>query len=261
MGHGCSQPGTSAGCGGLAGGPQGWELGQWVVYGAQSPGPALLSAAKFRFGAVPSFLAAVGTSWTCCLCLPSPAQIQGAQGSLKAAGCREPEHRAQGWGWEHGGEGEGCPSHLSKSMLGLSRSKCFLHLCWHSSGAGEPFSGAGPPPGFLWDAPARMQQPQGRQSIPKRLGTAWRELVAAKPSRKAWQERDWQAQGDVSFPICLALAPQGFAPLGRIYVGQGPSSGRAVALTSALNRESHSLGASPCESGHCRGFSTAAGNF
>lgn len=141
-----------------------------VVYGAQSPGHALLSAAKFRFGAVPSFLAAVGTSGTCCLCPPSPAQIQGARGSLKAAGCREPEHRAQGWGWEHGREEEGCPSHLSKSVLGLSRSKCFLHLCWHSSGAGEPFSGAGPPPGFLWDAPAGMQQPQGKQSIPKSWG-------------------------------------------------------------------------------------------
>lgn len=101
----------------------------------------------------------------------------------------------------------------------------------------------------------------GKAKHPQKLETAWRELVAAKPSRKAWQERDWQAQGDVSFPICLALAPQGFAPLGRIYVGQGPSSGRAVALTSALNRESHSLGASPCESGHCRGFSTAAENF
>lgn len=76
----------------------------------------------------------------------------------------------------------------------------------------------------------------GKAKHPHKLGTAWRELVAAKPSRKAWQERDWQAQGDVSFPICLALAPQGFAPLGRVHVGQGLSSGRAVALTPALNR-------------------------
>lgn len=127
---------------------------------------------------MPSFLAAVGTSGTCCLCPPSPAQIRGARGSLKAAGCREPEHRAQGWGWEHGREEEGCPSHLSKSVLGLSRSKCFLHLCWHSSGAGEPFSGAGPPPGFLWDAPAGMQQPQGKQSIPKSWG---------QPGESWWQ--------------------------------------------------------------------------
>lgn len=49
----------------------------------------------------------------------------------------------------------------------------------------------------------------GKAKHPHKLGTAWRELVAAKPSRKAWQERDWQAQGDVSFPICLALAPRG----------------------------------------------------
>lgn len=208
---------------------------------------------------MPSFLPAVGTSGTCCLCPPSPAQIQGARGSLKAAGCKEPEHRAQGWGWEHSREGEGCPSHLSKSVLGLSRSKCFLHLWWHSSGAGEPFSGASP--SLPLGCPSKDAVATGKAKHPQKLGTAWRELVAAKPSRKAWQERDWQAQGDVSFLICLALAPQGFAPLERVHVGQGPSSGRAVALTPALNRESHSLGASPCGSGHCRGFSSAAGNF
>lgn len=55
--------------------------------------------------------------------------------------------------------------------------------------------------------------------------------MAAKPSRKARQERGCQAQ--VGFPVCVALAPQGIALLGRVHVGQGPSSGQSNGIESS----------------------------
>lgn len=240
MGQGCSHPGTSTGYGGLLGGPQSWELSQWVVYGVQSPGHALLSAAKFRFEAVPSFLAAVSAFGTCCLCPPSPAWTQGGQRSLKAAGCREPEHRAQGWPWEHSGEGEGCPLHLSKSMLGLSRSKILPSFVLAQQQSWRAFLRSRTPPRLPLGHSSKDAVATGKAKHPQKLGTAWR-AGGSQALQESSAGEGLPSPGDVSFPICGALAPQGIALLGRVHVGQGPSSGQSNGIESSSKQE---LGAS-----------------
>lgn len=180
MGQGCSQPGSSAGLGGC-----------WGVHGAGSSVTGLFTGLRAQ-DLLSCLLLSSGLGLChlslCCgrfwdlLPLPSqPSTDPGWLGSLKAAGGREPEHRAQGWQWEHSGEGQGCPLCLSKSMLGLNRSKTLPSFVLAQQQSWTAGAGAGPPQA----SSGMLQQAMGKAKHPQKLGTAWRELGAAKPSRKA----------------------------------------------------------------------------
>lgn len=115
-------------------------------------------------------------------------------------------------------------------------------------------AGAGPPQA----SSGMLQQGTGKAKHPQKQGTAWRELGAAKPSRKAWQERDCQAQVMFPFLFVWLWHPRGLL----CWAGSMWKKGRAMALTPALNRVPLILwGLHLVGRGHCRGFSTAAGNF
>lgn len=108
-------------------------------------------------------------------------------------------------------KGQGCPSHPSKSILGICGSKTLpsfvpAHLRgWRalSGSRAPPREGraVGLPPGKWSQADPSTDYREGKGSP-----TAGDSLVTPESSRSALQEGGYQAQGDVSLHVCLVVA-------------------------------------------------------
>lgn len=162
----------------------------------------------------------MGSGGTCCFS-PSPSTDQDGRG-WRVVGCRETWHGGHRDG-NVVGRGERCPSHPSKSMLGLSGSKAL---------PSDPTTEHPMGSGFLLAPSSSCREGKGSE------GTDWGEML---PARKASQERSYQAQGDACFTFTLLGGAAGTQ--GRGAWDRDHPLGRATALPSSINREALPLGA------------------